>query len=342
MSKVDLNIGGKLFEFWSSVELTRSIGSVDTFSFDAPFDENNLEFRKIFRPLSFQPVKIYIDGSIQSTGTAIGINPVGGPESSRVSVNGYSLPGVLGDCPMPADEYPIEYFDLNLRQIAEKVCAPFGVGFNIVDDIGQPFEQVGLEPSEKVMDFLASLAKERGIVLSSDVSGNLLMQKTATGSTPVASITDGEAGVSSISMSSDAQKVFSSVTSLGATVVGLPADKYTAENSRVSANRPMVVKTDGANQGDVKTDSESRLGRMYGDALGWTVELSSWKDPSGNLWKPNTKISILAPKSMIYEKYNFLIKTVSFRQTDREETATLSVVLPESFSSAIPKRLPWE
>jgi len=342
MSEITLKINNRQFDFWSSFSLTRSIGSSDTFSFEAPMVPENKAFRDTFKPLTFQSIEAFIDGVKSLTGVAVGINPVSDPSGSRVVINGYAKTGILSDCQISSDEYPIEYIDLNFEQIARKVIEPFGVGVVIKDGVGQPFELVGANISQKAMSFLASLAKERGLVLGTNGSGQLVVQKANVDDKPIAVLTDGEAGVSNVAMTSDAQKIYSSVTAMGSTLPGLPADKYTAKNNRVTAFRPFVFNTEGASGGDTKTDAEARIGRMYGDALSWSVDVAAWSGPDGKIWQPNTIISLLAPDAMIYSQSRFLIKTVSLRQSANEETATLSLVLPESYSSKVPERLPWE
>ena len=94
--------------------------------------------------------------------------------------------------------------------------------------------------------------------------------------------------------------------------------------------------------GDVKAAVEAKAGRMYGDSVSYSVTVSTWRDVSGNLWKPNTRIKLKAPQVMIYSDYTFLIKNVTFFKNDSTETALLDLVLPGSFAGLIPESLPWD
>lgn len=342
MSKVTLKINGRVFEFWTSFQITKNIGSPDTFSYGAPFEPDNQNFRDAFKPLSFLPVEATIDGALELTGTALGVNPESTPEGNIVTVDGYSLSGVLNDCQISAADYPVEYNEQNLQQIAKIIGDPFNVSVKFIDDPGQPFEQVAAGVNQKAFSFLASLAQERGFLIGNNSDGGMLFQKAAINAPTSAVLRGGEAGIGTIILSTEAQKIFSSITAHGVTIIGLPPDSYTAINPRVSANRPFVFKTDGSDSGDVKPDAEAKLGRMYGAALSVSVDVIGWQSPDGELWRPNTIINLIAPEAMIYNETRFLVKTVSLRQTSEAETATLTLVLPESYSSKVPARLPWE
>jgi len=81
---------------------------------------------------------------------------------------------------------------------------------------------------------------------------------------------------------------------------------------------------------------------MFGAAASFNVDgLPSWRDPAGNLWRPNTKIRLKAPRAMVYEYTDLLIRTVTLQQTADSETASLQVVFPEAFSGAVPRAFPW-
>lgn len=74
----------------------------------------------------------------------------------------------------------------------------------------------------------------------------------------------------------------------------------------------------------------------------FTATVSTWRDSNGELWKPNTKLKVRAPDAMIYDYYEFEIKSVDLSQDEIEETATLTLALPGSFNGEPPEEFPWE
>jgi len=72
------------------------------------------------------------------------------------------------------------------------------------------------------------------------------------------------------------------------------------------------------------------------------LDVATWYDPNNKLWEPNTTIKILAPGAMIYKEYEFLIRSIEFKTTKTEKTATIILSIPGSFSGEIPEALPWD
>jgi prophage tail gpP-like protein len=80
---------------------------------------------------------------------------------------------------------------------------------------------------------------------------------------------------------------------------------------------------------------------MFGDVVTYELELNTWRDPEGELWTPNTTLLLQAPGAMIYEPYEFLIKSVILTRQAKAEKAKLELVMPGAFSGEQPEALPW-
>ena len=78
---------------------------------------------------------------------------------------------------------------------------------------------------------------------------------------------------------------------------------------------------------------------MLAGTVSYTAEVSTWRNQRGELWAPGDTVKVQAPGAMIYDAYDFLIRSITFR---RQDSATLSLVLPESFDGGTPGRMPWE
>ena len=104
----------------------------------------------------------------------------------------------------------------------------------------------------------------------------------------------------------------------------------------------MTFKAPDTLNADVKAAVEAKAGRMFGNMAAYSVTVSTWRDPQGDLWEPNTTVKLLAPGAMIYNEYEFVIRSVDLDVEGDKRTATLDLVIPGSFSGVIPKVLPWE
>ena len=90
---VTIAIEGEVFYNWAGLRINRSFDGIDTFSFTAPFEPTNAQFRETFRPFSFKRVEIFVGDAKLLTGVLVTPTPVSEPDRTTVSVSGYSLPG---------------------------------------------------------------------------------------------------------------------------------------------------------------------------------------------------------------------------------------------------------
>jgi prophage tail gpP-like protein len=336
---------GSYFGFWSNVEITRSIDTYSTVTFNAPFEPDRLEFRSTFRPFTFQRLECLINLETIVTGFSLGIDPNVDWNGKSVAVTGYSKPAVLGDVNMPP--LPVgksyQYDGQWLRRIASQVCEPFGIGVDFQSDDVKPFKKVKLEIDKKPQGFLVDLAKQRELVMTDNVHGELVFWKSIAPGKPVVSLVEGRAPFTKVTPNFSPQDYFSDVTGYGKKKRGYGEARWPAANPWLtSVVRPKVFKLEDSERADVPEATRSELGRMFAKVASYRIEgLPSWRDPQGKLWTPNTTLKLHAPGAMIYRETEFLIKDVTLKQTPNEQTATLEVVMPGAFSGEVPDSLPW-
>jgi prophage tail gpP-like protein len=106
--------------------------------------------------------------------------------------------------------------------------------------------------------------------------------------------------------------------------------------------RPLTFKAKDTDNGSIKAAVEAKAARMFADAASYSIQLDTWRDPAGNLWEPNTSLNLLAPGAMIYNNYEFLVRTVELEADRQSRTATHNLVMPGVFSGQIPESLPWD
>lgn len=343
-SNTTIKIGGLEFGgFWDlSVEF--HLDSYASFSFSAPFEPDNAEFRSRFRPFSFTPIELDIDGERKLTGVIIGVDPNTDPDSRTVAVSGYARPGVLHDANMPVSEWPLEYNGLDFAQLADRICSPFGFGVVVEGDIGGAFRRVALDPDGSPQTLLADLAKQRGFILSDTPEGDVRVRKAAVDGVARATLVEGQLPLgNAITVQFDPQKYPTAVTGIGGARAGREGSNHTVQNPHGGGVvRPFVFKPDDTETGDVPAAAEARLGFMLGNLASWSVDLPTWKDPGGSLWEPNTTLLVTAPSAMIYEETRLIVRKVQLDDTADEQTAKLDLALPGAFSGEIPESLPWQ
>jgi prophage tail gpP-like protein len=340
--EVSLSIDNQRFRFWESITINRSIDKTSTVEFTAPWEPDVPFFRSTFSPMTFKNIGVTVGSDPLFTGIMLSSKPSVTPNRSSLTVSCYSSAGVLNDSTLPASLFPLEFNNQTLKQICAACCKPFGVKVSS-DGFGKSFERVAAKPEEKVLQFLVSLAGQRNTIVSDTPLGELLIQQSVDAGNPVARIETGASPVVSVSPNFSPQQYFSHVTGIQPVAPGLDGAKYTVKNTLSSGFlRPATFAANDAQSGDLKTTVEAKTGRMFANTISYQVELNTWRTPNGQLWEPNTTVSLLAPDAMIYNHYEFLIRNVVLRANANQRTATLTLTLPGAFKGQIPESLPWD
>lgn len=341
LNETALMIDGKRFRFWSSVNIFRSIDSFDTISFTAPFDFEAPNFKEAFRPFTYQSAQFTVNGEPLFTGITLSPDLILG-QKKTIQVSGYSSPGVLNDCTAPASAFPLEFNGQGLREISATLASYFGLTVDFQTDQGTTFERVALSPGKKILSFLTPLANQRNIIISSTEGGKLLFWKSVETGEPVATLRQGESPLMSVTPFFDPQNYYSHITGIEPSFVGVPGEQYTVKNTLLEGVvRPFTFEAPDTLESDIKAATESKAGRMFGGMVSYDIMLDTWRDPTGELWAPNTILNLEAPDAMVYSPFDFLVKSVNFERIENSETALLTLVLPGSFSGKIPETLPW-
>lgn len=367
-----LVIAGESFRHFDNLELTKSIDTYSTASFTAPFEADRKEFRRLFRPFSFNSVNVLVDEKVRLTGELVHVLPRIEPDSSTVEVSCYSLPATMNDCCPPATAYPLEFSGMTLLQIAQTIASKFGIVAQIDENVpqdesdhafvkaklkrgprggrgkrGNKFARCALEPGDNADEFLVKLAQQIGLVRSDNEIGNLVFRDSdATLGRPVARFKQGEQPLVNIVPVFNPQDYFTEITAFTPTKIKKKGDKHTEYNPFTRGKnlvRPHCFKLDNLlTAADAPGACWAKLGRMLGNCAAWQIDgIATWRDPQGELWKPNTTVTVTAPNAMIYRESELLIRDVLLKRDAGSYTASLRVVLPGAFSGALPSALPW-
>lgn len=366
--KVSVLIDGKEFTGWHTIDIHLQMDSFSTVDFTAPFEPENADFRETFRPFTYKRLEVNVGGARLFTGTIVSINPQQDPERSAVEVSAYALPGVLADCTAAARETPqvfstreltakqlqeqskadapLMFLNLGLRDIVHALLRPYGLDVVFASPEGAKFDQVKIDVDATVYGFIADLARKRNLVVSNTADGDLLCWRSVGTGNPVARLREGQAPVVAVRARFSPQEYFSEVVGL------IPPSKrkrrngarYIVQNPFIPLNvmRPSAFKLDDTEPADGPQAVRARLARMFGNVASFDVGIATWRDPQGDLWRPNTTLTLDAPSAMVYREYEFLVRGVALHQDKESSSATLNVVLPGSFSGEVPREgLPW-
>lgn len=285
---------GIAFAGWTTASVTagleqmaRSI-SADVAVTDAGSDALEL--------LAGQPISVWADDVRVATGYIDEIAPSYSADADSVSLSGRSRTADLVDCSPPVK--PVR--GVTLAKLAEIYAEPYGI--EVVDLVGDRtvLGRAAPHPGDKIGDYLQGRARERGIMVTDDELGRLVLYRAS--SPPVSGTIVGR-GVDGVGCALSAQGTFSvadrfSQYEVRGTVLtdaevlssatGLARDYGLARPRRkvVVPERPLAA---GGAKRVAEWEALTRAGR--GQQATYTV--SGWTQASGDLWTPGLLVELV-------------------------------------------------
>lgn len=320
------------------------------FSFNCYFNPDNIEQKELLCVGHFHIARLYYTpkGSSQKqlflTGYMITEGFSGSSVKEWVSVGGYSYPGVLEDCNIPPQSYPLQYDGLSLRQIAQKILPYFNIKM-IVDgavsaDMDKTYEKTEASETQSIKDFLTGLAIQRNIVISHTPEGALRFTKALTKQKPILTY-GGEGGIPCPDMKLvfNGQGMHSHITVIKqADKDGGNAGEFTIRNPYVPfVYRPKVVTQSSGDDNDTEKAARSALAAELKN-LRITITTDRW-DINGVLIMPNNIIEVTNSSIYLYKKVRLFVESVDFSGDADKNTAVINCCVPEAYNDETPEYL---
>lgn len=333
MSEVTLTIGETDWRGWTAVAVSRALEEVAG-RFELDLTDRWPGSTAAMRPITeHAPCAVSIDGETVIRGVIDQVAPSYDARRHSVRVSGRSLPGQLVDC--SAEIATGELKGLTLAAIAKKLAAPFGVEVEDLARADEPFARVQVEPGETAHETLERLARQRGVFLTDDASGRLVIRRRS-------DALQGEIikGVNVLSAAAelDGARTFSAYEVRGqregsAEVDGRAAARVAgkAVDASVRIHRPLIIlsETQGA-PARLKERAEFEAALRRGRGRRWTYTLAGWRRPDGQLWTVAEEVEV-TDDFMGLDKARLLVVEVRFRKDQDGELTELGVSPPEGY-----------
>lgn len=342
MSNMTLKINGLEFSYFNRFNVSlihNSIASV--FSFDGLSVEEDQ--KKLFKPLQYHEVKVYYNQSLLISGTGLNTSTSIQNEETLAGISGYSRPGVLGDCPVPLEAYPLQSTGLSLKEIAEKLIKQFGLRLNIDSNVlaeaSKVYETEAAEASETISAYLMKLCKPRNILLTHDYLGNLVFTRLNLNAKSIATYREGMPATK-ITLSVNGQGVHSKISALKQATIDSDNEGQAEEtNSLVRAYRPtVVVQSSGDNDDTALLANQERGKELRNIALIIETDRFTWYDGKKvRILRPNNIIDVISPSNFITRRTRFFVEKIEFNGDSEGIGATITCVVPEVYNGAKPQ-----
>ncbi|MDR3325113.1 MAG: hypothetical protein LBS82_03880 [Spirochaetaceae bacterium] len=338
-------IDGKKFTGWTGYEIALAYDTLDTFSFIAPYDRYNAELLEAIMPFAFKSCDVFYHDNLVFKGTLLTPDPELAAESSEIALQGYPLCGVLNDCMAPPAKYPLQCAGINMKGVAEAACEFYNIPVLFDGEMGADFTEVSIEPTDKILDFLSKLSKQRDLLFTNTEKGELLFFK-AKQEKAFASFVEGKPPLTSIKPKFDAQQFYSHITGYNKTDAEYPTVSYTYENKYLinkGVLRHLAITIDDAEtSSDVESAVKSYAGRMFADCVSFELECEGHVNEKNELFQKGMTVCVNAPSVMLVNDTHFIARDVKLKRTTEGKTSTMTLVLPGSYTGEIPEALPWE
>jgi prophage tail gpP-like protein len=227
---------------------------------------------------------------------------------------------------------PYEVTNQTLRQRANSLLSPLSIGvvWDIDDDL--KFDKITASESDKIIAHITKYVKQRGALVSSDESGNMVVLRANTDGESVGTVEDGKNGTSlSYSAKFDSTKRFN-VTKVLAQSPGKNAKNSVVKDDTVPNSRMQIIKAPDSTEGDIKNAGEWERSKSLADALTMPLSLKGYLAPNGERWKVNTLVTVKSDVISIPDGFDFLIRRVQFSKKNSGKSTVLSIVPPQVYS----------
>ena len=342
---VSIVIDNKKFTGFTGYALELSHDSFDKFSFSAPYDTNIKELQEIITPFAYKLCEVFYNDVLVFKGTLLTPDPELTDQSSEITLQGYPICGVLNDCMVPPTNYPLQCMGINMKGIADAACDPYSIPVIFDGEVGPDFTEVSIEPTDKILDFLSRLAKQRNLLFTNNEKGQLLFFNHKTEKTFV-SFVEGKSPLISIKPKFKAQDFYSHITGFGKTDAEYPSLAYTFENKYlinkgIIRHHSLTIE-DSETLSDLENAVKAHAGRMFADCVSYELNCENHVNENNEVFQKGMSVCVSAPSALVNKETTFIARNVKLTRTIEGKTATLTLVLPGAYTGEIPEEFPWE
>jgi prophage tail gpP-like protein len=341
MGEVSISVDGKMYLGWKEVTIQRSLESLSaTFSlqfidaWEFQKEDGNFE-RWYLKPGDACEIKI--DSEIVLTGYIDQVESSYDGENRSFSVQGRDKTCDLIDS--AASKLNFQTFkNYDLSQMAGVLTRDYGITVVKEAVTGKKFRQIAIEHGQSVFDVLENLAKNRGVLLTTDKLGRLVITKPGN-KRALVSLEEGN-NILRGSFRLDYSKRFKEYIVYGQSFGNV---QFFGENARLAKStasdpsikryrRKVIIAEKDATRDE--TLKRAQWEANYNAAKGTTVEITvnNWRqgeqigDP---LWEHNMIVFVNAPSLSILGE--MLIQSVTFKLTESGEITELSLTKPDAW-----------
>ena len=328
------------------VQAGRVIRSIDTaadgWSATILWNPKNPLTNRVLLPFKYPVASCYLGSLLTVNGYLYNMKNRVTPSGIFKDLEGFSFTADIVDSTIKP---PYEQQNVTLQTRAQTLVLPLGILIKWeVLEPDLPFDRVTAKPEDTIFKHLSELAAQRGILISSTPLGELLFTKAALGA-PIGTIQEEFPPGKDVEISFNGRKRFNTYKAISQT----PGRKKAAKGFTKSAisldvavprSRFKTFIADNSTAADIQKAANWKRSKQVADSLTIPFPVSSWYDPTGNLWRENTLVVVRSDSLQVPFGFTFLIRSVEYIYEPGGTTAVLSLVPPQVYTG-LPIVEPW-
>lgn len=307
-ARVVITVNGYDYVGWLESSIEQSIGNIAS-RFSIPVTLIPDKRADIKRQ---DLIKVAINNDVVVTGYVLTADAFYRYNDCGLRVSGRSKTGDLAVC--SAIHKGGQWPSAKLDQIARDLCKPFGIEVVVSTDVGAALTDFTIEHGETVLATLSRAARMRGILVTADPAGKLLLTRAGKEKSHGA-IVRGQNVISMEGVGTDAERFSTYIgygqhnaTKKSLTVLSTNDDdsfvedfssavqqKAIATDTEMKRYLPLIVNAEGYTEAsDIKRLVDHTMRVRRGQAYGLRYRLEGWTF-EGKPWKVNTRVPIYDP-----------------------------------------------
>lgn len=325
---IELLVNGVLYGGWTSVSISRSIGTAaGAFNIECTENVGGEAIHWPIRPNDECEVRVagqvVIKGYIDKTTLDVS------DSSHSIAVAGRDKTGDLVDCAAAVKQWR----NVSILDLAKELCAPFGIEVVLETEPGKPLAVFKTEPGETVFKALERAAKIAGILLI-QARGALVLTHAGAQQAATPLVLGGN--IKSGTADYDYSERFSEYTITGQRA-GKDNDhgkaaahvRSAVKDEAIKRHRPFAKSADGQATPEMarrQAEWEKQVREAKSTQLSCTV--AGWTQHNGQLWDINQRAQVEAATLAVQGE--LLISAVEYGYDDSGEITKIELIRPEA------------
>src|SRR5690242_2174050 len=346
--RINDRIRNKKIDFFNDIDITLKYDAVaSVFNFHFHFDPTKQEHIDLACIGHYHLCTIEHLGQTVMTGIIMAQHFHDEKTPEMLTLSGYSLGGVLEDCEIPPEAYPLQTDMLSLKEITDRIIKPFGLKYvidsSVTSKMNEKYDEASATPGQSVKSFLSELASQKNIILSHDTQGRLKFTRPSPTQKPIASFERGKGLYTSMQSTFDGQAMHSRI------FVVNQADMDDINTAESYADNPFVIKPvfrqkvmvinsgnklDAINMSGPGSAARNALSQELRNYT-LTIHTDRW-DVKGRLFMPGDVVTVLNPYVYNFTKTRWMIEEIHLKGNEKAQTASLKCVMPAVFDGSTP------